>query len=80
VAIQLALGALFALLVSAIRHASRLATAMDARGFAAGTTRSVARPPRVRRSDVLLLAAAAGWSSLAVGVSLAAGTWTFVLG
>jgi energy-coupling factor transport system permease protein len=80
VAIQLAFGALFTLLVSAIRHAGRMATAMDARGFSSATRRSVARPPRFRRSDLLLLVAAVGWSSLAVAISVAAGTWAFVFG
>ncbi|MBB5869747.1 energy-coupling factor transport system permease protein [Allocatelliglobosispora scoriae] len=47
----------FTLLVSAIRRGTRLATAMDARGFDAGLPRSVARPMPFSRSDWLFLAA-----------------------
>ncbi len=55
----------FGLLVGAIRRGTRLATAMDARGFAAGVPRSFARRARFGRADVALIAAAV---LLAVGV------------
>jgi len=80
VAMRLALGALVILLVSAIRRASRMALAMDARGFASGIPRTLARPPRMRRTDWLLLAAAGALSGAAVGISVALGTHAFLLG
>ena len=78
--VSLALGAVLALLVSAIRHAGRLAMAMDGRGFDSGIPRTVARPPRMRRSDWALLAAAALLALGAVAISVALGTWTFLFG
>jgi energy-coupling factor transport system permease protein len=53
-----AFGALtFALLVGAIRRGTRLATAMDARGFASGVPRTFAREQRIRPGDVALMLA-----------------------
>jgi energy-coupling factor transport system permease protein len=49
-----------ALLVGAIRRGTRLAIAMDARGFDATGPRSVARPQRWRRHDTALVLGAAG--------------------
>jgi energy-coupling factor transport system permease protein len=80
VAARLALGATLILLVSTIRRASRLALAMDARGFDSGIPRTLARPPRMRRADWLLLAAAAALGVAAVAVSVAVGSWAFVFG
>lgn len=61
----------FGLLVLAIRRASRLARAMDARGFDAGIPRSVARPQRFGPADLALVVAGA-----VVGVgSLLASMW-----
>jgi energy-coupling factor transport system permease protein len=79
VAVRLFAGQVFALLVGAVRRAVRLATAMDARGFDSASTRSVARPQRVTPADRLLVAAAAVVATAAIAVSLAAGTWRFVL-
>ena len=73
VATRLALGALVILLVSAIRRASRMALAMDARGFASGIPRTLARPPHMRRPDWLLLAAALLLGAGAVAISVALG-------
>lgn len=56
-AVRLFASALFALLVSAIRRGTRLATAMDARGFDATVPRGRARVQTVRGRDRLLLAA-----------------------
>lgn len=78
--IRLSLAALVILLVSAIRRASRMALAMDARGFASGVPRTLARPPRMRRPDWLLLAAALVLGVAAVGISVALGTYVFLLG
>lgn len=80
VAARLVLGALTALLVSAIRRASRLALAMDARGFDATTARTMARPPRMRSGDWLLLAASGALGGGAVAISLGLGRWTFIFG
>lgn len=66
-ATRLAFGMLLALLVSSVRRATRLATAMDARGFGGLTCRTIARPQRVRPTDwwlvagVAALAVAAWW-------------------
>ncbi len=49
----------FGLLVGAIRRGTRLAVAMDARGFDAGLPRTVARPMPWRPADWLLIAAGA---------------------
>jgi energy-coupling factor transport system permease protein len=45
----------FGLLVGAIRQGTRLATAMDARGFDSGATRTFARRQRIRGADVALV-------------------------
>lgn len=68
-AARLAFGKLLALLVGAVRRATRLALAMDARGFGTATRRTIARPQAVRVADwVLLLAATAlGAAALWIG-------------
>ncbi|MGH8981308.1 MAG: energy-coupling factor transporter transmembrane component T family protein [Acidimicrobiales bacterium] len=67
--------AVFGLLVAAIRRATRLAAAMESRGFEAGGPRTVARRQVVRRADWALVAGAAvvvgGANALAAGL----GTW-----
>ena len=79
-AVRLFAGQLLALLVAAVRRGTRLATAMEARGFGALPCRTIARPQRVVRDDWLLLAAATGLVALAIAVSVALGTWRFILG
>lgn len=79
-AVRIAAGQLFALLVGAIRRATRLATAMEARAFGSRPCRSVARPQAMERNDWLLLAGAAGIGATAVGISFGLGTWRFLLG
>lgn len=71
---------LFALLVQAIRRATRLAAAMDSRGFDAGLPRSFARASVVRRSDRAFVAATLLVAATAVAVSVATGSWRFVVG
>jgi energy-coupling factor transport system permease protein len=78
VAVRLWLTAVVILLVATIRRASRLALAMDARGFDTGTPRTIARPPRMRRGDWILLVAAAALGVVAVAVSMAVGSWAFL--
>jgi energy-coupling factor transport system permease protein len=80
VAAQLYFGKLLTLLVGAIRRATRLATAMEARGFGSADCRSVARPRRMEGRDWWLLAAAAALGLGAVAISVALGTWRFLLG
>lgn len=68
----------FALLVMALRRGSRLATAMEARGFGAtgqgAPVRTWARPSRFGRADVLALLVAAAVATLAVGAAAWGGT------
>lgn len=74
-AIRLAGSQLFGLLVAAVRRGTRLALAMEARGFAARQCRSVARPQRMRRSDWALLGIAITVGAAAFLISVAAGSW-----
>lgn len=78
-AVQLYFGKLLALLVSAIRRATRLATAMEARGFGAVPCRTVARPQRMAARDWWLMGGALGLGLAAIGMSLAVGSWEFLL-
>ena len=77
-ALRLFFGKLLTLLVSAIRRATRLAAAMEARGFGALPCRSVARPQHMAARDWWLIAAAAALGLAAIGLSLALGAWEFL--
>jgi energy-coupling factor transport system permease protein len=79
-ALRLFFGQLLALLVGAVRRATRLATAMEARGFGSRACRTIARPQRMRGRDWILLALAAALGVIAVVTSLTVGTWRFLLG
>ncbi|ADU08980.1 cobalt transport protein [Micromonospora sp. L5] len=70
----------FTLLVGAIRRGTRLAVAMDARGFDAGPPRTVARPQRFTRADALLVAGAALLAGGALATSIALGTFRPLIG
>ncbi|MCW3816770.1 energy-coupling factor transporter transmembrane protein EcfT [Micromonospora sp. DR5-3] len=70
----------FALLVGAIRRGTRLAVAMDARGFDAGLPRTVARRQRFTTADGLLVAGAAALAGAALAVSVALGTFRPLIG
>ncbi|MGN9804538.1 energy-coupling factor transporter transmembrane component T family protein [Micromonospora sp. L32] len=70
----------FALLVGAIRRGTRLAVAMDARGFDAGTPRTFARQQRFGVADGLLVAGAAVLGGAAIAVSVALGTFRPLIG
>lgn len=74
-AARLFAGQLLALLVSAVRRATRMALAMEARGFGAAPCRTSARVHRIRPSDVGWIAAAVALATVAIGISLALGTW-----
>jgi energy-coupling factor transport system permease protein len=68
-------GMTFGLLVGAIRRATALALAMDARGFGRRQCRTLARPRPIRAADLAVLAAAMGVAVVATAASIAAGTW-----
>ena len=69
------------LLVSAIRRATRLAVAMDGRGFADSTSpcRTLARPRAIVGRDLFVIVAAFAVAALASAASIAAGSWRFFL-
>lgn len=73
--VRLFAGTTFALLVGAIRRGTRLAAAMDARGFASGAARTVARPQFFGAADVALVAACVGLGATAIAVSVWLGTF-----
>jgi energy-coupling factor transport system permease protein len=67
------------LLVAAIRRATRLAIAMDGRGFADPGCRTLARPRRIKWHDRSLIAAAVVVAASASVVSMLLGMWRFFL-
>lgn len=73
-------GKAFALLVLAVRRGSKLATAMEARGFGAPIRRTSAQPSRFRRSDWAFLLIGVAAAGTAFAVSFGVGAWTPVLG
>lgn len=70
----------FALLVLSLRRGSKLATAMEARGFGAPVARTWARASPFGRREVAVIALGLVVAALAVTVSVATGSWNFVLG
>ncbi len=72
-------GRVFALLVLAVRRATILATAMEARGFGVATHRTWARPSRFTRADGALVAGGVLVGAVATAAGLAAGTWDLLL-
>jgi energy-coupling factor transport system permease protein len=79
-AARIRFGMLLALLVGAVRRATRLATAMEARGFGALGCRSIARPQRMHGRDWELIALALLVAGGAVAISLVGGSWRFIFG
>jgi energy-coupling factor transport system permease protein len=73
--LELFAGTVFTLLVGAVRRATRLALAMDARGFDGSGPRTVARPQVLRPSDVALVVGAFVLLGVAVAISVAVGTF-----
>lgn len=73
-------GQMLSLLVAAIRRGSRMALAMEARGFGSRPCRSVARPQRMRPTDWGWIGGAVALGAAAIGISLALGTWRPLLG
>ncbi|TFB92578.1 energy-coupling factor transporter transmembrane protein EcfT [Cryobacterium sp. HLT2-28] len=78
-AIRRLAGQAFALLVLSIRRGSKLATAMEARGFGAPVRRTWARPSRFGGREYALVGIGLLVALLAVIVSVATGNWNFVL-
>jgi energy-coupling factor transport system permease protein len=71
--------AAFALLVGAIRRGTRLAVAMDARGFDSGVPRTAARRQPFRGADAALIAAAFALAAGTLAVSVVTGAFRAVL-
>lgn len=67
-AVRIQAGLLFAVLVAAIRRATRLALAMDARGFGARPDRTFARRSVYRRLDAVFLVGTVALTVVAVAV------------
>jgi energy-coupling factor transport system permease protein len=70
----------FALLVGAIRRGTRLAVAMDARGFDSGLPRTSARRQAFRAADGALVAGAAALAAAILAASIATGAFRPILG
>lgn len=73
--LRLFAGTAFALLVGAVRRGSRLATAMDARGFDSGILRTNARGSRLRLRDAAFVGGAVAAAAAAVVLSVTTGSW-----
>jgi energy-coupling factor transport system permease protein len=69
-------GIAFTLLVGAVRRGSRLATAMDARGFDSGIPRSNARGSRLHPRDAAFVAGGVVVCAVAVTLSVLTGAWS----
>lgn len=74
------LGMAFALLVLSLRRGSKLATAMEARGFGAPGPRTWARESPFGAAEWALMGVGLAIALLATAAALAAGTWNFILG
>ncbi|HSK54584.1 MAG TPA: energy-coupling factor transporter transmembrane component T [Jiangellales bacterium] len=75
-ATRLFAGKVFALLVGAVRRGSRLAVAMDARGFDSRGPRTAAREQRFGLGDAALVGGAVAVTALAVTLSVVTGAWS----
>lgn len=71
-------GQAFALLVMSLRRGSKLATAMEARGFGTNAPRTSARVSTFGARDAVMIAAAVVIAAVAVGTAVSAGTWNFI--
>ncbi|WP_018295886.1 energy-coupling factor transporter transmembrane component T family protein [Corynebacterium lubricantis] len=68
----------FGLLVMSLRRASKLATAMEARGFARSTTRTWARESRLFPRDWIFMFLCAAGAAIALGVAIYTGSFQFL--
>lgn len=78
--IRRVIGQGFALLVVAIRRASTLATAMEARGFGSATARTWARVSPWAAPEWAVAASGLAIGIIAIAASVVAGTWNFIVG
>lgn len=78
-ALRLFFAGLLTLLIGAIRRGTRLASAMDSRGFDSGTPRTSARESVLVRRDWLVVLAGLVIAVAAVAISVATGAWRFIL-
>jgi len=69
----------FALLVLSVRRGSKLATAMEAKGFGGEIRRTWARPARFAGAEVALVAVGCLVAGAAIAAAVVAGSWNFVL-
>ena len=72
-------GQAFSLLVLSVRRGSKLATAMEAKGFGSDAERTWARPSRLAGRDLVLVAIGVLIAAAAVAAAVVAGTWEFVV-
>jgi energy-coupling factor transport system permease protein len=68
----------FVLLVFAVRRGSKLALAMEARGFGSGIIRTWSRPSRLHRRDAVALIGGIAIMALALAAAVLLGTFRFV--
>lgn len=68
----------FVLLVFAVRRGSKLALAMEARGFGSGIPRTWSRPSRLHPRDAVALFGGIAIMALALAAAVAVGTFRFV--
>ena len=68
----------FVLLVFAVRRGTKLAMAMEARGFGSGIRRTWSRPSRLHASDAVAVLGAVAIMALALAAAVWAGTFRFV--
>ena len=73
------IGLAFALLVISVRRGSKLATAMEAKGFGSDEPRTWARPSVFGGRDLALVGIGIGIAAASIAVAVWAGTWRFVL-
>lgn len=78
--IALVATSLVALLVTSVRRATRLAVAMDSRGFDSGRPRSLARESVWASRDTWLVGTAVVVCGVAVALSISVGTWRTIFG
>lgn len=79
-AVRLFAGLLLGMLVAAIRRGTRMALAMEARGFGARPCRTSARVQRMRAADWAWIGAGIFLAAAAIGLSVALGTWRPLFG
>lgn len=77
-AVRRAFGQAFALFVLSIRRGTKLATAMEARGFGAPIARTWARPSVFRARDWAVLGLAVAVGATAVSAAILAGSWNVI--